>query len=177
MEYDLSLPLKKDDIRVLRAGDRVYLSGELYTARDAAHKRLYEALMRGEKLPVDLSGVTLYYCGPSPARPGDVIGAAGPTTSSRMDAYTPRLIEAGVTALIGKGRRSPDVIEALIKHEGVYFAAIGGAGALIASCIRKSELLAYEDLGTEAIRRLTVEKLPLFVAVDSCGNDLYEHLK
>ncbi len=173
-EYHLDLPLSEKDIEKLRAGDYVYLTGILYTARDAAHKRMTEALERGESLPVDLAGETLYYLGPTPARPGQVIGSAGPTTSSRMDAYTPALLDRGLKGMIGKGKRSPAVKEAIASHNAVYFAAVGGAGALLSKCITSAEIAAYEDLGTEAIRKLTVRELPVIVIVDKEGNDLYQ---
>ena len=173
-EYHLDLPLSEKDIEKLRAGDYVYLTGILYTARDAAHKRMTEALEEGRPLPVDLTGQTLYYLGPTPARPGHVIGSAGPTTSSRMDAYTPALLDQGLKGMIGKGKRSPAVKEAIASHHAVYFAAVGGAGALLSKRITSAETAAYEDLGTEAIRKLTVEDLPVIVIVDKEGNDLYQ---
>ena len=173
-EYHLDLPLSEKDIEKLRAGDYVYLTGILYTARDAAHKRMTDALERGESLPVDLTGETLYYLGPTPARPGHIIGSAGPTTSSRMDAYTPALLERGLKGMIGKGKRSPAVKKAIASHNAVYFAAVGGAGALLSKCITSAEIAAYEDLGTEAIRKLTVKELPVIVIVDKEGNDLYQ---
>ena len=173
-EYHLDLPLSEKDIEKLRAGDYVYLTGILYTARDAAHKRMTDALERGESLPVDLTGETLYYLGPTPARPGHIIGSAGPTTSSRMDAYTPALLDRGLKGMIGKGKRSPAVKEAIASHNAVYFAAVGGAGALLSKCITSAEIAAYEDLGTEAIRKLTVKELPVIVIVDKEGNDLYQ---
>lgn len=174
MERMISLPLDKEECKVLRAGDYVYLSGQIYTARDAAHKRLYESLLNNEELPIDLTDLVLYYLGPTPAREGQVIGSAGPTTSSRMDKYTPLLMKNGLLGMIGKGKRNQDVIDAIKKHSGVYFAAVGGAGALLSKCIVESEVVAYEDLGTEAIRKLTIEKLPVIVVVDCEGNNLYE---
>ena len=174
MEKKLTTPIAPEEIVKLKAGDYVYLTGVIYTARDAAHKRMYDALQNNASLPVDLEGETIYYMGPSPARPGQVIGAAGPTTSSRMDKYTPAMLDQGVRAMIGKGKRSKEVIEAITKQKAVYFAAVGGAGALLSRCIRSSEVIAYEDLGTEAIRKLTIENFPAIVAVDSKGNDLYE---
>lgn len=174
MEKYINLPISDEDARNLRAGDYVYLTGTLYTARDAAHKRMQEALDRGEKLPVSLEHNLLYYMGPSPAREGRPIGSAGPTTSSRMDKYTPNLMDLGLKGMIGKGKRSQEVKEALIRNEGVYFAAVGGAGALLSKAILSSEIIAYEDLGTEAIRRLEVKNFPVIVVMDSAGNDLYE---
>ncbi|MDD7025660.1 MAG: Fe-S-containing hydro-lyase [Lachnospiraceae bacterium] len=174
MEKYINLPISDEDARNLRAGDYVYLTGTLYTARDAAHKRMQEALDRGEKLPVSLEHNLLYYMGPSPAREGRPIGSAGPTTSSRMDKYTPTLMDLGLKGMIGKGKRSQEVKEALIRNEGVYFAAVGGAGALLSKAILSSEIIAYEDLGTEAIRRLEVKNFPVIVVMDSAGNDLYE---
>ena len=158
---------------MLKAGDYVYLTGTVYTARDAAHKRLYEALQRGEDIPLELQNNIIYYLGPSPAREGQVIGSAGPTTSSRMDKYTPLLLEKGLKGMIGKGKRSDEVIESMHKNHAVYFAAIGGAGALLSKCIKKSEVIAYEDLGTEAIRKLEVENLPIIVVIDDEKTNLY----
>lgn len=149
------------------------LSGEIYTARDVAHRRLYDALIKGEKLPVDLSQTVLFYAAPTPAPPKKVIGSVGPTTSYRMDAFTPKLLEAGLRGMIGKGSRSPEVVEAIKKHKAVYFGAIGGIAALMSQCVKKVELIAYEDLGPEAIRKLTVIDFPLVVVNDSGGNDLY----
>ena len=174
MEKHITVPADKNILTELRSGDYVYLTGTIYTARDAAHKRMDEALQRGEALPADLSGQIIYYMGPSPARPGRVIGSAGPTTASRMDKYTPRLLDLGMEAMIGKGKRSPEVKAAVVRNGAVYFAAVGGAGALLSKCITSSEVVAYEDLGTEAIRRLTVENFPVIVVIDSEGNDLYE---
>lgn len=173
MEYYVNLPLTAEKAKQLRAGDTVYLTGEVYTSRDAGHKRMVELLNRGEKLPFDPENATIYYVGPSPARPGQVIGSAGPTTSGRMDAYAPRLLSVGARGMIGKGARSAEVVEAMKKHTGVYFGAIGGAGALLARCIKKSELIAWEDLQSEALRRLWVENMPLVVVIDCEGNDLY----
>ena len=169
----LSLPLKEQDIVRLKAGDRVLLTGVLYTARDAAHKRLVEALERGEKLPIDLKGQVLYYMGPSPAPPGKVIGSAGPTSAYRMDRYTPRLLQAGLRGMIGKGPRSEKIKEALKQHKAVYLAATGGAGALLSQRILKAEVVAYADLGPEAIRKLEVKDLPALVINDTHGGDLY----
>lgn len=173
MEKHISLPLSAADAAALTAGDYVYLTGELYTARDAAHKRMFETLDAGGKLPFDIAGQTIYYMGPSPARPGRVIGAAGPTTSSRMDKYTPRLLELGMKGMIGKGRRSPEVITAMCKNKAVYFAAVGGAGALLSKCIKKADTIAYEDLGAEAVFRLFVEDFPAIVVIDAEGRNLY----
>lgn len=174
MEKHISLPLTEADAAALKAGDYVYLTGELYTARDAAHKRMAETLAAGGKLPFDIAGQTIYYMGPSPARPGRIIGSAGPTTSSRMDKYTPRLLELGMRGMVGKGRRSPEVIAAMRQNKAVYFAAVGGAGALLSKCIQKTEIIAYADLGTEAIRRLSVEDFPVIVVIDAMGRNLYE---
>jgi fumarate hydratase subunit beta len=171
---DITSPLDSQVIEKLRAGDQVFISGVIYTARDAAHKRLIEALDHGEEPPFDFRGQTLYYMGPSPAKPGQVIGAAGPTTSGRMDVYSPRLIAAGLKGMIGKGGRSKEVKEAIKEHKAVYFAAIGGAGALIARSIKRAEVIAYEDLGAEAIMRLEVESFPAIVVNDAHGGDLYE---
>lgn len=173
MEKHISLPLSAADVAALTAGDYVYLTGELYTARDAAHKRMTETLDAGGKLPFDIAGQTIYYMGPSPARPGRVIGASGPTTSSRMDKYTPRLLDLGMKGMIGKGRRSPEVIAAMSKNKAVYFAAVGGAGALLSKCIKKADTVAYEDLGAEAIFRLFVEDFPAIVVIDAEGRNLY----
>lgn len=174
MEHHIELPLTPEKAKQLRAGDTVYLTGEIYTSRDAGHKRMVEALTRGEKLPFDPENATIYYVGPSPARPGQVIGSAGPTTSGRMDAYAPAMLAQGARGMIGKGPRSAEVIAAMKRHCGVYFGAIGGAGALLAKCIKKSELIAWEDLQSEALRRLWVEEMPLVVVIDCEGNDLYE---
>ncbi|HEY5466715.1 MAG TPA: Fe-S-containing hydro-lyase [Clostridia bacterium] len=170
---ELTLPLDQAAAGELRAGDLLLLTGEMYTARDAAHKRLIELIERGEPLPVDLAGQVIYYCGPCPAPPGRPIGSAGPTTSGRMDRYAPRLIALGLRGMIGKGQRSPEVIEAMKTHTAVYFGATGGAGALLAGHIVSSEVVAFEDLGTEALRRIRVEQFPVTVVIDSQGNDLY----
>ena len=167
-------PLEGDVIELLRSGEKVSLSGYIYTARDAAHKRFAEVLDNRERLPFDLEGQIIYYCGPSPAPPGKVIGSCGPTTSTRMDVYTPRLLSLGLKGMIGKGRRSPDVKAALKKHGAVYFGATGGAGALLSLSVISSEVIAYEDLGPEAVLRLEVRDMPLFVINDILGNDLYE---
>lgn len=173
-EKYLKTPIKEVDIENLHSGDMVYISGVIYTARDAAHKRLYEAIQAGGEIPFDLQDSIIYYLGPSPAREGQVIGSAGPTTSSRMDKYTPLLLKNGLKGMIGKGKRSQQVIDAIGTYHAVYFAAIGGAGALLSKCIKKSEIIAYEDLGTEAVRRLEVENLPVIVVIDEKGNNLYE---
>lgn len=174
MERHIQVPLWEQDIEELRAGDYVYLTGTIYTARDAAHKRMYESMKKGEPLPIELKGNVLYYLGPSPAREGQVIGSAGPTTSSRMDKYTPDMLDAGLKGMVGKGKRSPEVIEAMKRNHAVYFAAVGGAGALLSQCIKKAEVVAYDDLGTEAIRKLYIENLPVIVVIDKDGNNLYE---
>ncbi|MBQ4349511.1 MAG: Fe-S-containing hydro-lyase [Clostridia bacterium] len=174
MEKKITLPLTKELAKTLRAGDRVLLTGIIYTSRDAGHKRMCEALEKGEKLPFDPTDATIYYVGPTPARPGRVIGSAGPTTSGRMDAYAPTMMKVGARGMIGKGARLPEVIEAMKEHSGVYFGAIGGAGALLSKCIKSARLIAYEDLGAEALRELYVEDMPLTVIIDSQGNNLYE---
>ncbi len=174
MEKHITLPLTKELAKTLKAGDKVYLTGTIYTSRDAGHKRMCEALERGESLPFDPTDATIYYVGPTPAKPGKVIGSAGPTTSGRMDAYAPTMMKVGARGMIGKGARLPEVIDAMKEHSGVYFGAIGGAGALLAKCIKKCELIAYEDLGAEALRKLYVEDMPLVVIIDSEGNNLYE---
>lgn len=174
MNKKIQVPLLKEDIDELRAGDYVYLTGIIYTARDAAHKRMYDSMKKGEELPIELNGNVLYYLGPSPAREGQVIGSAGPTTSSRMDKYTPDMLDAGLKGMVGKGKRSKEVIEAMKRNGAVYFAAVGGAGALLAQCIKEAEVVAYDDLGTEAIRRLHIEDLPVIVVIDKEGNNLYE---
>ena len=174
MDKHITAPITKETARYLHAGDYVYVTGTIYTARDAAHKRMDEALDRGESLPIDIKDQAIYYMGPSPAREGRPIGSAGPTTASRMDKYAPRLLDLGQTAMIGKGKRSQAVIDAVVRNGCVYLAAIGGSGALLSKCIKSSEVIAYEDLGTEAIRKLQVENLPLIVVIDSEGNNLYE---
>ena len=174
---NITSPIDLEVIENLKAGDQVLISGTIYVGRDSAHKRMVEALDKGEKLPFDVEGQTIYYMGPSPAKPGEVIGAAGPTTSGRMDAYAPRLMEEGLKAMIGKGLRTQDVKDAMKKHKAVYMAAIGGAGALISKCIKSAEVVAYEDLGAEALRRLEVEDLPVTVINDIHGGDLYEEGK
>lgn len=174
MDKYLTVPFDKEESKALKAGDYVYLTGTIYTARDAAHKRMYEALERGEKLPIDIKNQVIYYMGPSPAREGKVIGSAGPTTASRMDKYAPLLMDLGQIGMIGKGRRKKSVQDAMIRNGAVYFAAIGGAGALLSKCITSSEVVAYDDLGTEAIRKLTVKDFPVIVVMDSEGNNLYK---
>lgn len=176
MERRIQVPFDKKTAQELQAGDMVYLSGVVYTARDAAHKRMEEALKRGEALPIDIRGNVIYYMGPSPARPGAVIGSAGPTTASRMDKYTPELLDLGMAGMIGKGKRSEAVQDAIIRNGAVYFAAIGGAGALLAGHITACETVAYEDLGTEAIRKLNVKDFPVIVVIDSRGNNLYQRV-
>jgi fumarate hydratase subunit beta len=170
----VSLPLTKEQLDLLRTGDRVELTGTLFTGRDAAHKRMFETIEKGEPLPINIQGQTIYYVGPTPPMPGQVIGSAGPTTSGRMDKYAPKLIEMGLKGMIGKGKRQPAVKEAIVTYQAVYFAAVGGAAALIAKSIKKAEVIAYEDLGPEAIYRLVVEKFPAIVINDIHGSDLYE---
>ncbi len=173
MTKRITLPIQDEDIKSLKAGDSVLLTGTMITGRDAAHKRLFELIEKGEPLPVDLRGELIYYVGPAPAKPGYVVGPAGPTSSYRMDRFTPALLDLGMKGMIGKGARSQAVIDSIIKNKAVYFAAVGGAAALIAKSIKKEELLCYEDLGTEAIRRYTVEDFPCIVAIDSEGNNVY----
>lgn len=174
MEKYIKAPLDGEEIKTLKSGDYVYITGTIYTARDAAHKRMYEALKAGEKLPIELKNNVIYYMGPSPAREGRPIGSAGPTTASRMDKYTPDMLDLGLKGMIGKGKRSDAVREAIIRNGAVYFAAVGGAGALLSKSIKSSEVIAYDDLGTEAIRKLEVENFPAIVVIDSEGNNLYE---
>ncbi len=174
MDKYISAPISDDDARELRAGDYVYLTGTIYTARDAAHKRMYEAMEKGESFPIELKGNIIYYMGPSPAREGRAIGSAGPTTASRMDKYTPDFLDLGLKGMIGKGKRSQAVQDAIVCNSAVYFAAVGGAGALLSRSIKSSKVVAYEDLGTEAIRELQVENFPVIVVIDSQGNNLYE---
>ena len=173
-KIQISLPINPSDIEQLNSGDEVFLSGVMFTARDAAHLRMWEALNHGRKLPFDITNQGIYYMGPSPARPGHVIGSAGPTTAGRMDKYTPSLLEHGLKAMIGKGRRNDEVIDSIKKNKGIYFAVVGGAGALLSKSIIKSEIIAYEDLGTEAIRKLEVVNMPAIVAIDSRGNSIYK---
>ena len=175
MERKIYLPITREMARTIKSGESCLLSGVIYTARDAAHKRLVELLEKGEKLPFDIGNATIYYVGPTPAKPDQVIGSAGPTTSYRMDAYSPALIAAGETGMIGKGKRGSAVVEAMKKHGAVYFAAIGGAGALLSSCIKSAEVVCYEDLGAEAVRRLVVEDLPVVAVIDSDDSNLYEN--
>ena len=177
MNKTIQVPLSEEDIYTLKAGDYEYLSGIIYTARDAAHKRMYESMHKGESLPIELNGNVLYYLGPSPAREGQVIGSAGPTTSSRMDKYTPEMLDKGLNGMVGIGKRAPEGIEAMKRNGAVYFAAVGGAGALLSKCIKKAEVIAYDDLGTEAIRKLEIENLPVIVVIDKDGNNLYETAK
>lgn len=174
MNQSITAPFSGEEARRLKAGDYVYITGTIYTARDAAHKRMYEALEAGEELPVSMEHNIIYYMGPSPARDGRPIGSAGPTTSSRMDRYVPSLLDLGLKGMIGKGKRSDAVREAIVRNGAVYFAAVGGAGALLSKSIKSSEVIAYDDLGTEAIRRLEVENFPVIVVIDAQGNDLYE---
>lgn len=174
MEHNLTVPCTAADLAALRAGDTVLLSGTVYTARDAAHKRMIEALDAGQPLPFDLEGSAIYYVGPTPERPGQVIGSAGPTTSGRMDAYSPRLLALGNKVMIGKGKRSAAVKDAVVQHGAVYLAALGGAGALMAQSVTALEVIAWPDLGCEAVRRLTVHRMPLTVVLDSHGGDLYQ---
>jgi fumarate hydratase subunit beta len=174
MNRYITAPLSKETIETLKSGDYVYISGTIYTARDAAHKRMFESLESNEENPFNLKDNIIYYLGPTPAREGMVIGSAGPTTSSRMDKYTPLLMEKGLKGMIGKGKRSSEVIDSIKKYQGVYFASVGGAGALLSKCITKSEVIAYDDLGTEAIRKLEVKDFPVIVVIDSQGNNLYD---
>lgn len=174
MTKKITLPIKDEDIKSLKAGDSVLLTGTIITGRDAAHKRLFELIEKGDELPVDVKGELIYYVGPAPAKPGYAVGPAGPTSSYRMDKFTPALLDLGMKGMIGKGARSQEVIDAIVRNGAVYFAAIGGAAALIAKSIKKEEILCYEDLGTEAVRRYTVEDFPCIVAIDSEGNNVYE---
>ena len=174
MDRHITAPINKETARSLHAGDYVYITGSMYTARYAAHKRMYEILQKGGELPVDWKDQVIYYMGPSPAREGRPIGSAGPTTASRMDKYAPQLLDLGLGAMVGKGKRSQAVIDAIVRNGSVYFTAVGGAGALLSKCITSAEVVAYDDLGTEAIRKLTVENFPAIVVIDSEGNNLYE---
>ena len=174
MDKKIQAPISNEDANSLRAGDYVYITGTIYTARDAAHKRMYEALEKNQQLPIEMANNIIYYMGPSPAREGRPIGSAGPTTASRMDKYAPKLLDLGLKGMIGKGKRSQAVRDAIVRNGSVYFAAIGGAGAILSKCIKKSEVIAYDDLGTEAIRKLYVENFPAIVVIDSEGNNLYE---
>ena len=173
MEIHMELPITAEKADSLHAGDFVYLSGQMYVARDAAHKRLMELIEKNEQLPIDIKDCTIYYMGPSPAREGRPIGSAGPTTASRMDKYAPTLLDLGEKAMVGKGKRTKEVLDAVVRNHAVYFAAIGGAGALLSQCIKKSEIIAYEDLGAEAIRLITVEDFPVIVVADDHGDNLY----
>lgn len=174
MDKYIKAPITDEDAKSLKAGDYVYITGTIYTARDAAHLRMYEALGRNEQLPIEMAHNIIYYMGPSPAREGRPIGSAGPTTSSRMDKYAPKLLDLGLKGMIGKGKRSEAVREAIVRNKAVYFAAVGGAGALLSKSITSSQVVAYDDLGTEAVRRLEVENFPVIVVIDSEGNNLYE---
>lgn len=174
MDRYIQVPISKEDAKSLQAGDYVYLTGTIYSARDAAHKRMQETMDEGKKLPLEIKDTVIYYMGPSPAREGRPIGSAGPTTSSRMDKYAPKLLDMGLGAMIGKGKRSQAVLDAIVRNKAVYFAAIGGAGALLSKCITSSEVIAYDDLGAEAIRKMEVKDFPVVVVVDSEGNNLYE---
>lgn len=174
MNRNITAPLSDEVAKELKSGDYVYITGTIYTARDAAHKRMWEALEKGEELPIKMKNNIIYYMGPSPEREGRPIGSAGPTTASRMDKYAPKLLDLGLKGMIGKGKRSEQVKEAIVRNESVYFAAVGGAGAILSKAIKKSEVIAYDDLGTEAIRKLYVEDFPAIVVIDSQGNNLYE---
>ena len=174
MDRHITAPITKETAKTLHAGDYVYIAGTIYTARDAAHKRMQETLQRGEALPLEMKENVIYYMGPPPAREGRPIGSAGPTTASRMDKYAPELLDLGLGAMIGKGKRSQEVKDAIVRNGSVYFAAVGGAGALLSKCILSSEVIAYDDLGTEAIRKLQVKNFPVIVVIDSEGNNLYE---
>lgn len=174
MDKRINTPITEEVTADLHAGDYVYITGTIYVARDAAHKRMIEALDRGEELPIDIKDAAIYYMGPSPAREGRPIGSAGPTTASRMDKYAPTLMDLGQKAMIGKGKRTKEVVDAMIRNKAVYFAAIGGAGALLSKCIKKSDVVCYDDLGAEAIRKLEVEDFPVIVVIDREGNNLYE---
>ena len=174
MDKYINAPISDEDAKSLHSGDYVYITGTIYTARDAAHKRMAEALSAGKPLPIDMKNNIIYYMGPSPAREGRPIGSAGPTTASRMDKYAPDLLDLGLKGMIGKGKRSQSVIDGIVRNGAVYFAAVGGAGAILSKCIKKSTVIAYDDLGTEAIRELEVENLPVIVVIDSDGNNLYE---
>ena len=174
MDRYIQVPISKEEAKSLKAGDYVYLTGTIYSARDAAHKRMQETMDRGETLPLEIKNTVIYYMGPSPAREGRPIGSAGPTTSSRMDKYAPKLLDMGLGAMIGKGKRSQEVSDAIVRNQSVYFAAIGGAGALLSKCITSAEVIAYGDLGAEAIRKMEVKDFPVVVVIDSEGNNLYE---
>lgn len=177
MEKHITAPFSAEVAKTLQAGDYVYITGTIYTARDAAHKRMYEALEKGETLPISMENTVIYYMGPSPAREGRPIGSAGPTTSSRMDKYAPALLDLGLKGMIGKGKRNQAVVDAMKRNTAVYFAAVGGAGALLSKCITSSEVVAYDDLGTEAIRKLEVKNFPVIVVIDCGGKNIYEEVK
>lgn len=174
---ELTTPLDGNSVKRLKTGDMVYISGTIYTARDAAHKKLAELIEAGDKMPFDFNGSVVFYAGPCPAKPGRPIGSVGPTTSGRMDLYSPKLIDKGLKYMIGKGLRSSEVVDAIVKNSGVYFAAIGGAAALMAKCVESAEIIAFDELGTEAVRRLVVKDMPVIVAIDSEGNDIYKQRK
>ena len=174
MKYNITLPMDLETREKLRAGDEVYLTGVIYTARDAAHKRLHEMRERGEEYPFEMKDAVIYYVGPTQPKPGHAVGSAGPTTSGRMDAYTPELLDDGLRGMIGKGRRSPEVIDAVIRNKAIYFVVVGGAGALLSNRIKKAEPVAFEDLLSEAVVKLTVEDFPCFVGIDTLGNDIYD---
>lgn len=174
MDKYITTPITKEVTAGLTSGDYVYITGTVYVARDAAHKRMIESLEKGESLPIDIKDAAIYYMGPSPAREGRPIGSAGPTTSSRMDKYAPALLDLGCTAMIGKGKRSKEVIDAIVRNQAVYFAAVGGAGALLSKCITKSEVICYEELGAEALRKIEIKDFPVIVVIDQKGNNLYE---
>ncbi len=174
MDKHITAPMTNEVLKSLHSGDYVFITGTIYTARDAAHKRMYDRLKEGKSLPIDIENQVIYYMGPSPAREGRPIGSAGPTTASRMDKYATELLDIGLGAMIGKGKRSQEVVQSIIKNESIYFAAVGGAGALLSKCITESVIIDYEDLGTEAIRKLTVKNFPVIVVIDHEGNDLYE---
>jgi fumarate hydratase subunit beta len=174
MDKYITTPLTKQKVEELQAGDYVYITGTIYTARDAAHQRMYDTMLQGGSIPINLQDNIIYYLGPTPEREGQVIGSAGPTTSSRMDKYTPMLLDLGLKGMIGKGKRNNEVIASMVQNKAVYFAAVGGAGALLSKKIKKSKVIAYDDLGTEAIRELLVEEFPVIVVIDAMGNNLYE---
>ena len=174
MDKYITTPITKEITAELKSGDYVYITGTVYVARDAAHKRMIESLEKGEELPIDIKDAAIYYMGPSPAREGRPIGSAGPTTSSRMDKYTPTLLDLGCKAMIGKGKRNKEVIDAIVRNQAVYFAAVGGAGALLSKCITKSEVICYEDLGAEALRKIEIKNFPVIVVIDQNGNNLYD---
>ena len=176
MDRHIKAPLDREEVKTLEAGDYVYITGTVYTARDAAHKRMYETIGEHKELPIKMQDTVIYYMGPTPAREGRPIGSAGPTTASRMDKYAPRLLDLGLTGMIGKGKRKKEVTDAIVRNGAVFFAAVGGAGALLSKCIKKAEVIAYDDLGTEAIRKLEVENLPVIVVIDSKGRNLYEEV-